>query len=131
MHIDFCFRSKRRQGYGGGSNFNWGEFLSFSEFQHHMPKWDNALTDMKNHVFKVKTPEGQHPGSRDTYIDWLHKTILRLSHLFQISWAFALSYKSIFKTTIWLKVRFTACLKLPCFNHFLYLMGNFMNNVMA
>ena len=32
-------------------------------------------------------------------IPWLHKTILRLSHLFQISWAFALFYKSIFKTT--------------------------------
>ena len=32
-------------------------------------------------------------------LNWLHKTILRLSHLFQISWALALFYKSIFKTT--------------------------------
>ena len=30
--------------------------------------------------------------------NWLHKTILRLSHLFQISWTSALFYKSIFKT---------------------------------
>ena len=29
------------------------------------------------------------------------------------------------------KIRFTACLKLPCLNHFLYLMENVMNNVMA
>ena len=36
---------------------------------------------------------------RFDYSNWLHKTILPLSHLFQISWAFALSYKSIFKTT--------------------------------
>ena len=33
------------------------------------------------------------------YLNCFHKTILRLSHLFQISWAFALFYKSIFKTT--------------------------------
>ena len=33
------------------------------------------------------------------YLNWLHKTIIRLSHLFQISWAFALLYKSIFKAT--------------------------------
>ena len=32
-------------------------------------------------------------------INWLYKTIIRLSHLFQYSWAFALFYKSIFKTT--------------------------------
>ena len=29
------------------------------------------------------------------------------------------------------EVRCIACLKLPCLNHFLYSMENFMNNVMA
>ena len=33
--------------------------------------------------------------------------------------------------TTWLKVDFTSYLKLPCLNHFLYSMENFMNNVMA
>ena len=37
--------------------------------------------------------------TRQIHENWLHKTILRLSHLFQVSWAFALFYKSIFKTT--------------------------------
>ena len=33
------------------------------------------------------------------YLNWLHKIIFWLSHLFQIRWAFALFYKSIFNTT--------------------------------
>ena len=33
------------------------------------------------------------------YLNWLHRTILRPIHLFQISWSFGLFYKSIFKTT--------------------------------
>ena len=54
---------------------------------------------MNFHIF-IKLVNKQINHNLKNLSNWLHKTILRLSHLFQVSRAFALFHKSIFKTTL-------------------------------